>query len=166
MNYTENLLQNIDIDYAKHKNNISTVFKKLKKKKPKNLDSFVHQQHEEVFEKIDCLACGNCCKSLGPRITDNDIAKMAKALKIKPSSVLEEYLRMDEDGDFVFKTMPCPFLMPDNYCMIYESRPTTCREYPQTDRKRFYQILDITKKNITTCPAVLEISKAMVKEFL
>lgn len=61
--------------------------------------------------------------------------------------------------------MPCPFLLPDNYCMVYQSRHKACREYPHTDRKPFYQLLSVTEKNIETCPAVLEISRKIVKEF-
>ncbi len=137
------------------------LVKKLKKKKPKNLDNIVHALHEEVFSEIDCLTCANCCKSLGPRVTDNDIARLAKHLKLKPGKFIESYLRLDEDNDYVFKEMPCPFLMPDNYCMVYEHRPKACREYPHTDRKRFYQALDITLKNTATCPAVFEIMERL-----
>lgn len=38
----------------------------LKKKPPKNLDKMVQEVHREVFKEIDCTACANCCKSLGP----------------------------------------------------------------------------------------------------
>lgn len=165
MNKTEELLKGLVLDYQKNKTEIKTTFKRLKKKKPKALDDFVHQLHDDVFEEIDCLACANCCKSLGPRLTDNDVARLSKHLKIKPSDFVQEYLQIDEDKDMVFKTMPCVFLLPDNYCMVYESRPKACREYPHTDRKRFYQVLDITEKNIETCPAVMEVSKAIVKGF-
>jgi len=137
------------------------LVKKLKKKKPKNLDNTVHALHEEVFSEINCLQCANCCKTLGPRITDHDIARLAKHLKLKPGKFIESYLRLDEDNDYVFKEMPCPFLMPDNYCMVYEHRPKACREYPHTDRKRFYQALDITLKNTATCPAVFEIMERL-----
>jgi len=137
------------------------LVKKLKKKKPKNLDNIVHALHEEVFSEINCLQCANCCKTLGPRITDHDIARLAKHLKLKPGKFIESYLRLDEDNDYVFKEMPCPFLMPDNYCMVYEHRPKACREYPHTDRKRFYQALDITLKNTATCPAVFEIMEQL-----
>jgi len=165
MNKTEELLKGLALDYQKNKAEIKTTFKRLKKKKPKALDDFVHQLHDDVFEEIDCLACANCCKSLGPRLTDNDVARLPKHLKMKPSDFVQEYLQIDEDKDMVFKTMPCVFLLPDNYCMVYESRPKACREYPHTDRKRFYQVLDITEKNPETCPAVMEVSKAIVMEF-
>jgi uncharacterized protein len=137
---------------------------KLKKKKPKNLDLLIHGLHEEVFEEIDCLQCANCCKSLGPRILEKDIERMSKPLKKKPADVISSYLRIDEDGDYVFKSMPCPFLLADNYCMIYEHRPKACREYPHTDRRKFHQILDLTFKNTTVCPAVVEIVERVKSE--
>lgn len=133
------------------------MFKKLTKQQLKRLDEDIHDLHDDVFDEIDCLACANCCRSLGPRLTDKDIEKMASATRSKPSEVVEQYLRIDEDGDYVFRSMPCPFLMEDNYCMIYENRPKACREYPHTDRKRFYQIHSLTVKNAETCPAVFEL---------
>ena len=48
--------------------------------------------------------------------------------------------------------------------MVYESRPKACREYPHTDRPRFYQILDLTLKNAEVCPAVFELIERLKKE--
>ena len=135
----------------------SAFVKKLKKKKPKNLDDTVHELHAEAFSTFDCLDCANCCKTIGPRLIDKDIERLAKLLKMKVSDFTNQYILTDEDGDFVFKDHPCPFLMPDNYCMVYENRPRACREYPHTDRKRFYQILSLSHKNCETCPVVYEI---------
>ena len=70
---------------------------------------------------------------------------------------IDAYLEMDEEEEYVFRLQPCPFLGTDNYCAIYASRPKACREYPHTDRKRFYQILDLTAKNTKVCPAVFNI---------
>jgi len=135
----------------------ASFVKRLKTKKPKNLDDLVHELHEEAFEKFNCLDCANCCKTIGPRLIDKDIERLAKHLKMKISDFIEKYVMTDEDGDFVFKEHPCPFLLPDNYCLVYESRPKACREYPHTDRKRFYQILSLSHKNCETCPVVFEI---------
>ncbi|MCD7931179.1 MAG: YkgJ family cysteine cluster protein [Tannerellaceae bacterium] len=129
------------------------------------MDDTIHAIHEDVFDEIDCLACANCCRSLGPRITDRDIEKMASALRIKPHEVVERYLRIDEDKDYVFKEMPCPFICHDNYCTIYEDRPKACREYPHTDRKKFFQIQALTIRNAATCPGVFEILERLKREF-
>ena len=133
-----------------------TDFKKYHKKNLKQLkkmDCEIHELHNVYTDKIDCLKCANCCRSLGPLITDTDIKRMGKALRLTPSEVVDAYLRIDEDGDYVFKEMPCPFLMPDNYCIIYEHRPKACREYPHTDRKKIYQINNLMLQNTLICPA-------------
>jgi hypothetical protein len=139
----------------------TSFVKKLKTKKPKNLDDVVHGLHDEAFTKFNCLDCANCCKTIGPRLIDKDIERLAKHLKMKVSDFSSKYVLTDEDGDFVFKEHPCPFLLPDNYCMVYENRPKACREYPHTDRKRFYQILELSYKNCQTCPVVFEIFEEM-----
>lgn len=135
--------------------------RKLKKRKPSDLDPTVHDFHLEVFSHTDCLECAQCCKTISPMLNDADIRRMSSALRLRPSEFTEKFLMTDEDGDFVFRETPCPFLMPDNYCMIYENRPRACREYPHTDRKRFHQILDLTLKNAAVCPAVFEIVRML-----
>jgi len=140
-------------------------FKSIKKNRLRALDDVIHGLHEEVLDETDCLSCANCCRSLGPRITDRDIERMGQALRLKPHEVVDKYLRIDEDADYIFKEMPCPFLCSDNYCSIYESRPKACREYPHTDRKKFYQIYPLTIRNAETCPAVYAILERLKKEF-
>ena len=164
------ILYKIDLTELKDKalkrsTETKALFAKLKKKKPKNLDTIVHDLHNETFEKVDCLDCANCCKSISPTLYDKDIERLAKHLRIKPSKLIDKYLYIDDEGDYVFKQTPCPFLLPDNYCMVYDSRPKACREYPHTDRKRFYQILDLTLKNTEVCPAVYDIAEKLKTRF-
>ena len=140
-------------------------FKKLKAKKPKNLDVIVKDLHYEVFNKIDCLNCANCCKTLGPRLTERDIKRLSKHLKLTEDKFIKQYLKIDEDNDFIFANMPCPFLLSDNYCMVYEYRPKACREYPHTDQRKFYKLLNITRKNAPTCPAVYEIIEKLKENY-
>ncbi len=114
----------------------------------------MQELHEEVFEHLDCLTCANCCKTTSPIVTDRDIDRLAQRLRIKPSQLIDQYLRMDEDNDYVFRSAPCPFLDSDNRCRVYDDRPGACRTYPHTNRKKFYQLLDLTYKNSFICPAV------------
>ena len=130
---------------------------KLKSSRPKGLDKRVHGYHDDVFEEIDCLTCANCCKTTSPGMHDRDVERLAKHLKVKPAQLIEQHMEMDSDGDYVFRSAPCPFLGADNYCSVYESRPLACREYPHTNRKRFYQVLDLSVKNTEVCPAVLAV---------
>ena len=134
------------------------------KRKIESMDSEIHEIHNKVSGITDCLQCANCCRTLGPRITDKDVERMAKALRLKTVDVIAKYFRIDEDGDMVFRSMPCPFLGEDNYCAIYESRPKACREYPHTDRKRFYQIYRLSVKNSYTCPIVYEVLQEIIKK--
>ena len=87
----ESALKNISIN-KKHAERII-------KNPPKGLDQTIHLLHERAFSQIDCTRCANCCSSLGPRITDRDIRKMAKSLRMKPSELYEKWLMIDEDGD-------------------------------------------------------------------
>ncbi len=137
------------------------MFDKLKRTKPKNLDDVVHRLHDEAFEKIDCLKCANCCKTTSPIFYERDIDRISKRLRMRPSAFIEKYLHIDEDKDYVLNQAPCPFLDSENYCLIYDDRPTACREYPHTNRKRFHQILDLTLKNTFICPAVFQIVEEM-----
>ncbi len=136
-------------------------FEKLKRDKPNDLDDTMHQLHDEVFENTNCMECANCCKTISPIFKQKDIERVAKAMRMGPGPFIEKYLFMDEDGDFVLNTAPCPFLDSQNYCIVYEDRPTACRGYPHTNRKRVHQILDITMLNTMVCPAVLEITERL-----
>lgn len=110
--------------------------------------------HEEAFEKIDCLTCANCCKNYSPRFKTPDIKRISKILRLKESVFIDTYLDLDTDGDYVTKTKPCPFLGTDNYCSIYEDRPSDCKRFPYTDEDVLIKRPAITLKNSSFCPAV------------
>lgn len=110
--------------------------------------------HEEAFEHVDCLACANCCKNYSPRFKTPDIKRISKHLKMRESEFIDTYLRLDEEGDYVVKSSPCPFLGSDNYCSIYEHRPSDCSRFPYTDEDVLLKRPQITLKNSTFCPAV------------
>jgi Fe-S-cluster containining protein len=141
-----------------------SFFRRLKNKPPKNIDELFHSAHDAVFENTDCLNCANCCKTTSPIFYQRDIERAAKALKLKPGIFIEKYLKVDEDQDFVLQKAPCPFLNEDNFCSIYNDRPTACREYPHTNRKKMHQILNLTFKNTLVCPAVLKITDELRKK--
>ena len=127
------------------------------KKKPKDLDRNMQQLNAVYESKINCLDCANCCKSISPAVTDADISRLAKFLKMKPSRIVSDFFVMDHEGDYVFLSTPCPFLRDDNYCMVYEARPRACKEYPHTDRRRALQLIRLTEKNAQVCPIVYNV---------
>lgn len=135
----------------------------LKKKDARRVDDAFHAAHDAVFEETDCLACANCCKTTSPIFYENDIDRIARALRMRPGDFIARYLRVDEDNDYVLQTPPCPFLGADNYCSIYDHRPKACREYPHTNRKKMVQIMELTYRNTLVCPAVLEMVERLRK---
>lgn len=136
----------------------------LKRKKSAQLDKSFHTNHQLEFKKMDCLTCANCCKTTSPIFREADIRRISKHLRVKESQLISNFLRMDEDGDWVLKTSPCAFLQTDNICSIYEVRPLACREYPHTDRKNMFQILELTINNSLICPVVSRIISAISNE--
>ena len=147
----------------KYKEN-KQFFKSLKKKKSKDLDNLIHPLHDDAFRYTDCLSCANCCKTTSPFFTDKDIQRIAKYLRVRPSEFTQKYLDIDEDRDYVLKTLPCVFLSEHNYCSIYDVRPKACREFPHTDRIKQKQLLKITEKNVQVCPAVYDIVDKLKKQ--
>lgn len=139
------------------------LLQKVRQRDPRKVDEAFHRLHDEVFAEVDCLSCANCCKTTSPIFYQNDIERMAKAMRIKPGAFVEKYLRTDEDNDLVLKASPCPFLDQENYCVVYNDRPKACREYPHTNRKKMVQITDLTYRNTLVCPAVLEIVERLKK---
>ncbi len=123
----------------------------------KKLNEQANAVHDAVFEKIDCLQCANCCKSIPPILNDADIQRLARALRIKVSVFKQQYTRVDEDGDTVMNQSPCPFLGHDHYCSVYEHRPRACRAYPHTNDFEFKQNMRLHAVNATYCPAVYHI---------
>jgi uncharacterized protein len=110
--------------------------------------------HEEAFQKIDCLQCGNCCKGYSPRFKTPDIKRIAKHLKIKEGDLINTYLKVDEEGDYVMQSAPCSFLGADNYCSIYDVRPSDCERFPYTNEDVLLKRQPLTLKNSSFCPAV------------
>lgn len=108
--------------------------------------------HEAAFEAVDCLQCAACCKNYSPRFKTPDLKRISKHLGQKESQFIENYLRVDEDGDFVVKASPCPFLGEDNFCSIYAVRPSDCQRFPYTDEDVLIKRQKLTLKNASFCP--------------
>jgi uncharacterized protein len=140
-------------------------YKRLLQKADKNkVLSQLPRLHEEAFERIDCLQCANCCRNYSPRFKTPDIKRISKHLKMRESTFIETYLKVDEDGDYVAKTTPCPFLGVDNYCSIYEQRPSDCHRFPYTDEDVLIKRQSLSLKNSTFCPAVYFVLEKLLVE--
>jgi Fe-S-cluster containining protein len=147
----QDLLHNWERKSAENQKKYKNYLKKADKNK---VLKELPELHEEAFEKIDCLKCANCCRNYSPRFKIPDIKRISRHLKMKEGNFIEKYLSLDEEGDYVAKNMPCPFLGEDNYCSIYEARPSDCHRFPYTNEDVFFKRPAITLKNSTFCPIV------------
>jgi Fe-S-cluster containining protein len=120
--------------------------------------------HEEAFEKVDCLSCANCCKNFSPRFKTPDIKRISKVVGMRESVFIDTYLRIDEEGDYVLISRPCPFLGENNFCSIYEDRPSDCKRFPYTDEDVFIKKQALTLKNASFCPAVYFVIEKLMAE--
>lgn len=120
--------------------------------------------HEEAISKIDCLKCANCCKNYSPRFKTPDVKRISKHLGMRESEFIDVYLKVDEEGDFVVKTLPCPFLGTDNYCSIYDQRPSDCQRFPYTDEDFIIKRQALTLKNSTFCPITYYVLEGLLEK--
>jgi len=154
------LLNNWEKKSAEHQKQYKNFLQKADKNKVlKQLPVL----HEEAFEKIDCLKCANCCKKYSPRFKTPDIKRISRLLKLKEGDFIETYLKVDEDGDYVAKSTPCPFLGSDNYCSIYDNRPSDCHRFPYTDEDVIIKRQPLTLKNSSFCPIVYYVLEGLIK---
>jgi Fe-S-cluster containining protein len=133
-----------------HRANKNTVLKQLP------------DLHEEAFSNINCLDCAACCKNYSPRFKTTDIKRISKHLKQKEGEFIENYLKIDEEGDYVLQSKPCSFLGDDNVCSIYDVRPSDCARFPYTDEDVFLKRQPLTMKNSEFCPAVYFVLEKLI----
>lgn len=155
----QDLLENWERKSAQNQKKYKNFLKRIDKKK---VLSALPELHEQAFEKIDCLQCANCCKNYSPRFKTPDIKRISKLLKMKEGHFIETYLQLDNEGDYVTKQSPCPFLGANNYCTIYEDRPSDCHRFPYTDEDVLFKRPAITLKNASFCPAVYFVLEKLI----
>ncbi len=120
--------------------------------------------HEEAFSRIDCLQCANCCKQYSPRFKTPDIKRISRHLGMRESEFIDAYLVVDEEGDFVVKSLPCPFLAADHSCSIYDQRPSDCRRFPYTDEDVFFKRPELTLVNAGFCPITYYVLEKLMEK--
>jgi len=130
-------------------------FKNLRGRRPHDLDAVTHELNELVWDHIDCLDCGNCCSKLPALVKFKDVRPLAIALNLGDAEFMDTYTKGDkDDGEMIFKSLPCPFLEDDKCCSVYDQRPKSCTEYPHTDAKRIIKRLSFMQRDAEICPAV------------
>jgi len=127
------------------------------------LNAVVKQTTQDVWERIDCRTCANCCKTRHPLFSRVEIQRIAEYLGVTAQELRTRYLEYDgESGRYVTRALPCPFLK-DNLCTVYEVRPSTCAGYPHLHRNfrsRLWQTID----NAETCPIVFNVLERLKRQ--
>ncbi|MCY7409114.1 MAG: YkgJ family cysteine cluster protein [Chitinophagales bacterium] len=140
-------------------------FNRIKKKKPAGLTKAFRETNDEVFKKIDCLDCSNCCKTSLAVFENPDVVRISKHFGMPKKDFIKKYLTPHPDYDYLIKILPCPFLASDNKCSIYAIRPAGCRTYPPFRLQLSDEQLDVIYDNLGICPAANEIVERVMTKF-
>jgi Fe-S-cluster containining protein len=129
---------------------------------PDGIDALAGELHEDVFSQIDCTRCANCCKTIQPGFTDEDIARIAAHLGMSEENFVAVYLETTlGEGNYQTKAVPCPFLGEDDRCTISEVRPEGCRDFPHTDKEGFTRRVYLHAANTLSCPVAYHVVKQL-----
>jgi uncharacterized protein len=124
----------------------------LTHRKVKSLDVKAIALNKEAYEKVDCLKCANCCKTMHPTWKKAEVQRVAKHMGMSYKEYFDKHLVM-EDGDIMNRKAPCQHLAKDNKCKIYEIRPGDCKGFPHTQNRGFKLYISGTHiQNMDYCP--------------
>jgi Fe-S-cluster containining protein len=137
---------------------------RLENNQPRGLDKVQHQENAEVWKDMDCLACANCCKTMSPTFTTEDVKRISKHVGMSVQAFRSKYLYLDKaDNDWMNKQQPCQFLnLTDNKCSIYEVRPSDCAGFPHHIKKKVVDYMHVYKQNVEYCPATYKLVERMM----
>jgi Fe-S-cluster containining protein len=99
-------------------------------------DRILRRIAEDIEGRIDCTACANCCKVATVRISDRDVERLARFLRITPDRFIAAYtVESNEEGRILKRDQMsgCVFLS-GHECTVYDSRPDICARFPHLVR--------------------------------
>ena len=136
----------------------------LKGQDSDTVDKVVHRLNKEISSQIDCQACGNCCKSLRPCVTDSEIDNLSKIDNMSQTDFEAKFVKKDDFEDIKYlKDMPCKYLK-DKSCSIYPNRPKDCKSYPHTHKADFSSRTLGMIDNYGICPIVYNVYERLKTE--
>ena len=134
----------------------------LKNKDREKVDKIVHRLHAQITRQIDCASCGNCCRCLTAKVTEDEIAILAQLKNISPEDYQTAYCE-EEFGKIYFKNLPCQHLDGEK-CGVYENRPEECKQFPYTAKDGFISRLYGMIEFYAICPIVFNLMEQLKYE--
>lgn len=137
-------------------------------KSHRHSDRILRRIAEGIQNQIDCTQCANCCKTSTTAVSERDIERLARHLRISREQFLADYTMPDEDGHLSLrftKETGCVFL-EGNLCSVYTARPDICQRYPHLVRgngsiaSRMWSFVD----RAAVCPIVYNALEAFKEE--
>ena len=131
-------------------------------------DRVLRRIAEGIEERIDCTQCANCCKVATVIVSQRDVERLARYLRIAPARFRAEYtVESEEEGRILRRTEEagCTFL-DGKSCTVYDARPETCQRFPHLVRgsgslaSRMWQFTD----RACYCPIVYNALEAFKEE--
>ncbi len=144
---------------------LKKFLKKFDKKFIPNMLPKQLELEQEVWKEVSCLSCANCCKTMTPSYTKDDLSRIANHFNKTVKELKTEFLMKDTDnGDIVNQNTPCQWLnLKTNMCNIYDVRPLDCATFPHHNKKRFDNFNHVYEQNLDKCPATLLMVSKMEK---
>ena len=94
-------------------------FRELLKTFPQaDLDLWFGELSREISPLIDCLACGNCCRTYMISINQAEAERIAGRLGMGLSDFEKKYTETGLSGMQVFNRIPCHFLCSGKKCCL------------------------------------------------
>jgi Fe-S-cluster containining protein len=137
---------------------------RLEKNTPRGLDRMVQEADKETWGRTDCLHCANCCKTMSPTYTREDVRRISAHLGMTEKAFRDKWLYKDKTGDWMNVTQPCQFLdLKTNMCNIYAVRPRDCAGFPHHTKKKMVEYMHVYKQNVEYCPATYRVVELMME---
>jgi uncharacterized protein len=134
----------------------------LRGKNARKVSLAIHRLNDEIAPKIDCTACGNCCRNLSPCLNKEDLKKLSAGLGLTTDEVVEKYTETDANG-LSLKHLPCIFL-DGNKCSIYAHRPEPCASFPHLHHEDITGKLRNILDNYSICPIIFNVIEKLKQE--
>lgn len=134
----------------------------LEQRTQEEITTAIAAADKAAWQETDCLDCANCCKTMTPAFTNEDISRIATHLRITPALFKKKWLKLEpKSGHWVNTSQPCQFLQADNKCSVYPIRPSDCAGFPHHDKQPFNEYSETFKKNVVHCPATYTFVKKL-----